>query len=119
MGDELDLPALNELLALAAGYTLQETPAQLVELGLTGMTWRSPKGHWLLSGLPVFVKNLNAMREVEKEIEARGLCEQYLSALEDIAQPATCAFWNLVHATAEQRARAALAVLEAQGARNG
>jgi hypothetical protein len=55
--------------------------------------------------------DLNAMHEVEAEIERRGLAERYLTELDWQCPLTKFAFWGMTHATAEQRARAALAVL--------
>jgi hypothetical protein len=75
--------------------------------------------------VPFYSTDLNAMHEVEAEIERRWLVEQYMTAIEDVYDDRELSdeseyaivhnypFWSLTHATAEQRARAALAVLTA------
>lgn len=65
--------------------------------------------------MPAFSDDLNAMHEVEAEIERRELSERYVSRLFYVIDP-TGGFvmnerWSLTHATAEQRAHAALDVL--------
>lgn len=77
--------------------------------------------------LPRYSQSLDLFREVENEIERRGLTEQYVEALSEIVAPDCIGIyssaieidthhgmdghkfvWLLVHASPEQKARAAL-----------
>lgn len=100
------------------------------------------KGDWVLCSdyraLPYYSLSLNAMHDVEAELERRGLGELYAEALieelsfpelfydmptenssGDEGQETYTSFYGVfqvMHATAEQKARAALAVLNANSA---
>ena len=72
-------------------------------------------------------EDLNAMHDVEAELERRGLGEEYANRLAHGADADFASgydhiidmanYYKVAHATAEQKARAALAVLSAQEAR--
>jgi hypothetical protein len=59
--------------------------------------------------VPEFSTDLNSMHAVEEQIERMHFDEMYVEALDNETQ--YCGKWGIAHATAEQRARAALAVL--------
>jgi hypothetical protein len=65
--------------------------------------------------IPHYSTDLNAMHEVEAEIERRGVMHLYISTMVDVMDYAADAVCDYIHATAEQRARAALAVLSEMG----
>lgn len=79
------------------------------------MLWHSPDGIWRLDGLPLFHRGLNEMHIVESEIERRGLVDDYVRELVQIAAADKNVLsdlrWLTIHATAGQKARAALVVL--------
>ena len=131
---ELQGRELDAALARALGFTLAMPPAIT---GVKTETWRY-NGAWHLEGLPMFHRDLNAMHEVEVDLERRGLGEEYAEALieelsfpelfydlptengsGDEGQETYTSFYGVfqvIHATAEQKARAALAVLNANPA---
>lgn len=76
---------LDEALALAMGYEYVDAPAQLKDAGILGKLWHSPDGIWRLDGLPLFHRGLNEMHIVESEIERRGLVDDYVRELVQIA----------------------------------
>jgi hypothetical protein len=67
------------------------------------------------SRLPDYPNDLNACAEMEKVIKATGLCVEYVNELRDHSLPdnGTLSRYGLVAATAEQRCRAFVAVMEA------
>ena len=75
-------------------------------------------GRWYAcESIPAWSSSLDAMRDVEEELERRGLKAPYVSALEEaLGAIAPDRWpegpWRLIHASAAQRATAALAVLE-------
>lgn len=106
---------IDEALAMALGYEYVDAPARLNEVGVLGKLWHSPDGKWRLDGLPVFHRSLNDMHTVESEIERRGLVDDYVRELVQIAAAGKSILsdlrWLTIHATAAQKARAALVVL--------
>jgi hypothetical protein len=97
---------LDEKLAVALGWEQQLAPEIL---GFKGYCWRDCAGRWYVDGLPHFYSDLNAMHEVEEQIEGMHFDEMYIEALDEETQ--YCGKWCIAHATAEQRARAAFKVL--------
>jgi hypothetical protein len=70
-----------------------------------------------VTGLPWFSGSCDAARELENEIEWRGLWKQYIFALIEVMEPGVSVddlvdawrpMWLLLRATPEQRARAFL-----------
>lgn len=120
--------------ARALGWTTREIP-----VGGGSITyWNQPDGRpsfWgvdVLGVLPPFTTDPVAARQVEDEIERRGLWERYTKALLEIINPDAQLFssalehggdpraldipstlWGLIRATPAQRCEAALKVLEA------
>ena len=89
--------------------------------------WRHAKKGVRLSHMPPYDESLDAMREVEDEIERRGLCmvyrlhlldavrERAISLWHSSAEPATFDRWAeyaIATATAAQRLEAAAKVIE-------
>jgi hypothetical protein len=114
MSEQLTGRELDAALARALGYELKDPPPFS---NFKGLTWRKPnQGAWCADGVPAFSTDLNAMHEVEAEIERRGLTHEYIAALYEFlghTYQNLLMQWYYAHATAEQRARAALAVLTA------
>lgn len=116
MTRQLEGHALDAALARALGWrNVEIRPGAMGPFvqGFNLMNWHCAVPQWSSS--------LEAMRSVERELERRGLHHRYTAALEQLiygeevgAFPPS--LFPLVHASAEQRARAALAVLE--GARD-
>jgi hypothetical protein len=74
--------------------------------------------HWLdqremewkdISAVPCFSSDYNACRQMEDELERRGLVERYCKELDRLVGPG---IWWLIHASATDRCRAALLAVQ-------
>lgn len=106
---------LDEALAIALGYERVDVPQGLVDLGIDNASgiWRGYDQRYRLDGLPLFHRDLNAMRVVEDELIKRGddFINTYVVNLFHIVGEKGWPFEG-IHATAEQKARAALKTLK-------
>ena len=76
------------------------------------LPWRNPSGMPAYR-LPNFASSLDAMREVEDEIERRGLDVKYMEHLVGVlGKDRLVGEWEILRATAAQRLEAAARVIE-------
>lgn len=113
VGKELDAAIAERVMGFDEvehiGDLLYYHNAEMDRLSETGGRWRSP--------VPMYHSDIAAAMEVESKIAERGLHREYAKALakscplwskgSDMLQ----LYWELAHATPEQRCRAALAAV--------
>ena len=91
----------------------------VIKKGAFYILWQPPYNDHPTIDLPDYADDLNAMREVEHEIERRGLLVEYVAMLRKVWQGHEDALdeWQyfLIRATAAQRLEAAARVIEEVG----